>query len=199
MMSNQSTGLLESSPPPPERLPAQPIDLNTFKGFKFIQFDKMLLETREIYDDISGTFQWKLFQDLDEYCTNYIERDCMNRRVFIIASGSIGSKAVPIIHDLPQLYAIYIFCADVESNEQWALQYRKVRIVCNDDDNYLLPLFAVDVAQADIEWADALVKAAKYDKAREKYNKALTNLTRYTRFRDVKMINDVKQKLEQYR
>lgn len=193
----QSSSQVPVSLPPPERLPVQPIDLSTFKGLKYVQLDPMVLETREIYDTVSGTFQWKLFQNSDESCVNYIQQECANRRVFLITTGSMGKKVVPIIHDLPQLYAIYIFCADIQSHEQWALQYRKVRIVCNDDDKYLLPLFAVDTAQAFIEWADALVQAGRRDKAKEKYEKALSNLSMYTRFQDVKMLNDVKQKLEQ--
>jgi len=183
--------------PLPRRLPAQPIDLNTFKGLKFVILDPMLFETREIYDEISGTFQWQLFQNLDEPCANYIKNDCINKRVFLIASGSMGRKIVPMIHDLPQLYAVYIFCADVEFNQEWALEYSKVRLVCNDDDKYLLPLFAVDVVQTNTECADAFVRAVKNDKAKEKYTKALSNLNKYERFRDVEMLNDVTKKLQQ--
>ena len=58
-----------------------------------------------------------------------------------------------MIHvSLPQVYAIYIYCANVNYHLQWAAGYYKVRVVCNDDDKYLIPQFAVDVAQANIDW-----------------------------------------------
>jgi len=185
--------------------PAQPIDLNTFKGLKFVTLDSFLIETREIYDKISGTFQWEMCESQDDRCLTYIRDKCADRRVFLISSGSLGRKVVPSIHDLPQIYAIYIYCADVQYNQEWANKYSKIRVVCNNDDEYLLPQLAVDVAQADSEWGDAFVKQGKRDKAKEKYQKALENLTQYAKYpldkpikqADPLMVNAVKSKLEE--
>lgn len=194
--AEQVTG--KSLKPPPQRLPAQAIDLKKFKGFKFVVLDAMVIETRDIYDEISGTFQWETCENNSERCVKLIQ-EYTDRRIFLIASGSLGRQVVPIIHDLPQVYAIYIHCADVQSNQQWALQYCRVRIVCNDDDKYLLPLFAADVAQANIEWGDALLRDGKKDKAKEKYNKALRNLTSYAHSQDPQSINEVNDKLNDCR
>jgi hypothetical protein len=181
-------------PPPP-----QSIDLATFKGFKFVTLDGFQLETREIYDLISGTFKWEMCESQDDRCMKFVREQCANKRVFLISSGSLGRRVVPAIHDLPQIYAIYIYCADVPSNLEWSKQWKKVRVVCNDDDKYLLPQLAVDVAQANIEWGDALLKANQRDKAKEKYDKAWENLKQYTKDPgpDPVMVNSVKSKLEQ--
>lgn len=174
---------------------AQPIDLSTFKGFKFVTLDGCQLETREIYDNISGTFQWEMCESQDDRCKTFIQEQCANKRVFLITSGSLGRNTVPRIHDLPQLYCVYVYCADVPYNQEWACKYSKVRVVCNDDDKYLLPQLAVDVAQANIEWGDAFYKDGKRDKAKEKYDKALKNLTEYTKRADPAMIERVRSKI----
>jgi hypothetical protein len=178
-------------------LPPQLVDLTTFKGFKFVTLDGLQLETREVYDLISGTFKWEMCESQDDRCMKFVRDECANKRVFLIASGSLGRNVVPQIHNLPQIYAIYIYCADVPHNLKWSQQYPKVRVVCNDDDQYLLPQLAVDVAQANIDWGDALLKDGKRDKAKEKYTKALENLEKYAKTPDPIMVNQVKSKLEQ--
>ena len=177
--------------------PAQAIDLATFKGMRFVTLDGCQLETREIYDTISGTFQWEMCESQDDRCMKFIREQCAGKRVFLITSGSLGRRVVPTIHDLEQIYAIYVYCADVPYNQEWACKYAKVRVVCNDDDKYLLPQLAVDVAQANIEWGDAFVKDGKRDKAKEKYQKALENLTIYAKRPDQTMVDKVNQKLSE--
>jgi hypothetical protein len=176
---------------------AQSIDINSFKGLKFVTLDGFQIETREIYDKISGTFQWEMCESQVDHCISYIKEKCVDKRVFLVTSGSLGRTVVPAVHDLPQVYAIYIYCADVVSNREWSNKFTKVRVVCNNDDQDLLPQLAVDVAQADMEWGDALVKQGKRDKAKEKYEKALKNLSEHAKHPDPLMINKVKGKLEE--
>jgi len=164
---------------------------------KFVTLDGLQLETREVYDKISGTFQWEMCESQDDRCMKFVREQCANKRVFLISSGSLGRRVVPTIHELPQIYAIYIYCADVPSNLEWSNKYTKVRVVCNDDDKYLLPQLAVDVAQADMEWGDALLKNGKADKAKEKYAKALTNLKEHAKHPDPTMIAKIEGKLNE--
>ncbi|CAF2696908.1 unnamed protein product [Rotaria sp. Silwood2] len=179
-------------------LPPQPIDASTFKGFKFVTLDGLQVETREIYDKISGTFQWEMCESQDDRCINFIRNECANRRVFFVSSGGLGQKVVPEIHDLPQVYAIYIYCANVKFHETWAKKYSKVRVVCDNDDLYLLPQFAVDVAQANIDWGNALLsKQDTRDKAKEKFKLASDKLNNYARNHDPAMDIEVNNKLEE--
>ena len=151
----------------------QPIDLPSFKGLKFVTLDGFQLETREIYDLISGTFKWEMCESQDDRCMKFVREQCANKRVFLVSSGSLGRRVVPSIHDLPQIYAIYIYCSDVPSNLEWSQKFPKVRVVCNDDDKFLLPQLAVDVAQANIDWGDALLKDGQRDKAKEKIRQSM--------------------------
>jgi len=186
-----------SGPKPLTPLPAQPIDLNTFKGFKFVTLDPLQLETREIYDAISGTFQWEMYENQEDRCIGDIRDDFKNKRIFLISSGSLGAKIVPQIHDLPQVYAIYIYCANVKYHQEWAQKYSKVRVVCDNDDRDLLPQFAVDVAQANIDWGNALLKQGIRDKAKEKFKLAYDKLNQHARNHDQAMDVEVKSKLEE--
>ncbi len=178
-------------------LPAQPIDLSTFKGFKFITLDPLQIETREIYDEISGTFTWEMCESQEDRCISCIRDEFKDKRVFLISSGSLGAKIVPQVHDLPQLYAIYIYCANVKYHREWAAKYSKVRVVCDNDDLYLLPQFAVDVAQANIDWGNAFLKQGTRDKAKEKFKLAYDKLNKYARNHDQAMDVEIKNKLEE--
>lgn len=175
----------------------QPIDLSTFKGLTFGMLDDLQLETREVYDQISGTFQWEMFKNQDDRCIKYVREQCANKRLFIITSGSLGRKVVPVIHDLPQVYAIYIYCADVKHNQEWAHKFTKIRVVCNDDDRELVPQLAVDVAQANIDYGEAYLQQGDREKAKPKFQKALDNLKRDPKLADPVMIRKVEDKLAQ--
>ena len=176
-------------------LPYQGIDLATFKGMKFVTLDGVQTVTREVYDKISGTFQWEPCEGQEEHCIKFIRDECANRRVFLVSAGGLGSRVVPQIHHLPQLYAVYIHCVDVEGHKRWTKDYPKVRVVCDNDDRYLLPQFAVDVAQTHIEWGDALLKQGNRDDAKKKYTLAETKLNEYARNHDPAMDIDLKSKL----
>ncbi|CAF1182741.1 unnamed protein product [Rotaria sordida] len=115
----------------------------------------------------------------------------------LITSGGLGQKIVPEVHDLPQVYAIYIYCANVKFHETWAKKFRKVHVVCDNDDLYLLPQFAVDVAQANIDWGNALLRQGTRDKAKEKFKLASDKLNNYARNHDSAMDVEIKNKLEE--
>lgn len=45
----------------------------------------------------------------------------------MIASGSLAKIIVPLIHSMPQVDAIYIFCGDKRRHEQWARVWPKIK------------------------------------------------------------------------
>jgi hypothetical protein len=48
-----------------------------------------------------------VFNDVDQ-CVEFLSQ-INDEKAFMIVSGALGQQIVPIIHDLPQLNAIYIF------------------------------------------------------------------------------------------
>jgi len=133
----------------------------------------------------------------EDRCIDCIRDECKDRRVFLVSSGSLGEKIIPQIHDFPQVYAIYIYCANIKYHRGWSEKYPKVRVVCDNDDLYLLPQFAVDVAQANIDWGDAFLKQGTRDKANEKFKLASDKLNNYARNHDQAMDVEIKKKLDE--
>ena len=182
---------------PLQAMAPQPIDLNSFTNLQFITFDELQTETRAIYEDISGGCKWKMFESQKDSCISFIYNECADKRVFLISSGSLGKALVPQIHNLSQLYAIYIYCSDIKYHQEWAYKFSKVRVVCNNDDMYLLPQLAVDVAQANIDWGNALLKQQKHNEAKQRFEEALKNLTKHAKNPDPTMVTQVTNKLEE--
>ncbi|CAF3796557.1 unnamed protein product, partial [Rotaria magnacalcarata] len=52
--------------------------------------------------------------------------------MFMIASGSLGEITVPVVHDLPLLSTIYIFCGNQARHEQWTKRWPKIKGVVTD-------------------------------------------------------------------
>ncbi|CAF3534966.1 unnamed protein product [Rotaria sp. Silwood1] len=66
-----------------------------------------------------------IFTDIDE-CIDFIT-DVQEERIFMIASGALGQITSPIIHDMPQISTIYIFCENQAWYEQWITQWPKIK------------------------------------------------------------------------
>ena len=58
------------------------------------------------------------FTDVDE-CTNFIN-DVKDDKVFMIVFDTLGKTVIPIVHDLPQMSSIYIFCENTVQHEEWS-------------------------------------------------------------------------------
>ncbi|CAF2744616.1 unnamed protein product [Rotaria sp. Silwood2] len=67
----------------------------------------------------------EIFRDVDE-CIGYISQ-LQNEKSFLIVSGALCESVVPRIHDVAQVYSIYIFCRKQSKYEEWALSWFKVK------------------------------------------------------------------------
>jgi hypothetical protein len=178
-------------------LPPQPIDVDTFRGFTYVSNDALQMETRQVYDDISETFQWVYCSGQEDRCIQCIRDECVNKRVFLITTGSVGQSVIPKIHDLPQLYAVYIYCVNVKFHQTWAKDYSKIRVVCDNDDRDLLPRFALDVAQSNIDLGNGYLAKGKRNEAKACFEKAEQKLNVHVRNygHDPAMDIEIKSKL----
>ncbi|CAF1567603.1 unnamed protein product, partial [Adineta steineri] len=50
-----------------------------------------------------------------------------NKRVFVITSDSLGQYLVSEIHDMSQLDAIYIFCDNISTQQEWSQNWTKIK------------------------------------------------------------------------
>jgi hypothetical protein len=58
---------------------------------------------------------------IDECCT--FIASVKNEKIFIIVSGSLGQQIISHIHSNKKIDSIYVFCADKQKHEKWALSY----------------------------------------------------------------------------
>jgi hypothetical protein len=80
-------------------------------------------QLRTIVDDL------KIFTNHQE-CELYIRKIHLfspnNQQVILIVSGQLGQSFVPLIHDLPQVKRVYVFCIKKETNCEWTNKFIKV-------------------------------------------------------------------------
>jgi hypothetical protein len=69
--------------------------------------------------------QLTTFYNGDE-CITHIQNRSVNDRIILISSGGLGQLIVPQIHELRQIFSIYIYCINKEAHEQWARKFVKV-------------------------------------------------------------------------
>lgn len=67
----------------------------------------------------------QIFNQPDE-CIDYLT-DVDDLKAFLIVPDLLGRQLVPLIHDIPQLNAIYILSNSVAQNEAWASKFSKVK------------------------------------------------------------------------
>lgn len=58
-----------------------------------------------------------------------------NKRYVAIVSGDMGQSTIPVIHDAPQIQAIFILCEKRAHHEQWTRTWSKVQGVFDRIDN----------------------------------------------------------------
>ncbi|CAF1093451.1 unnamed protein product [Didymodactylos carnosus] len=135
----------------------------------FLRLDPYLEgEEREKYKYLAAPSLWKFYHNAND-CENLLRSECRGKHVFLISSGQLSQQLVPTVHDLPQLTAVYIHCGDVELNKKWSCNFKKVKLVCWDDDKELFPQLFNDVMQMYVEIGDNYMREKKRDDARETY------------------------------
>ena len=83
-----------------------------------------IMELRQVTNNVH------IFTDVDS-CINFIT-NTKGQKVFMISSGAMGQTTVPLVNDMHQISAIYIFCTDKARHEQWAQNYSKVKGVITE-------------------------------------------------------------------
>jgi hypothetical protein len=61
-----------------------------------------------------------------EQCVEFV-RTINNEKACMIISGSLGQRIVPLIHSMPQVDSIFIFCGNKTPHERWAKEWSKIK------------------------------------------------------------------------
>ncbi|CAF1329703.1 unnamed protein product [Adineta ricciae] len=75
--------------------------------------------------------QFKLC-DNPSNCEVYLRSLSPSDHVVFIVSGALGSELVPKIHDLPQIFDIYVYCGNKDFHSQWTKTFPKVKGVFSE-------------------------------------------------------------------
>ena len=66
-----------------------------------------------------------IFTQPDE-CIDFLT-EMNDMKIFLIIADILGQQILPLIHDIPQLDGVYIFCRNKTSHHQWATTWVKVK------------------------------------------------------------------------
>ncbi|CAF3214882.1 unnamed protein product [Rotaria sp. Silwood2] len=64
------------------------------------------------------------FDDPDKCIDNITEEPL--KRIFLIVSNTFGKHFIPLVHELPNIQQIYIYCGDQNKAETWTEHYSKI-------------------------------------------------------------------------
>lgn len=67
----------------------------------------------------------KIFQN-EQICEDYIKQMSNNECILLIINDQIGEKFISNIHQLKQIFSIYIYSSSKNIDQPWINQYNKV-------------------------------------------------------------------------
>jgi tetratricopeptide (TPR) repeat protein len=65
------------------------------------------------------------FADPDQ-CVDHILTEITTQKLFFIVSNKLGQNVVPLIHEIPQIQTIYVYCGSQQTAESWSKLCPKV-------------------------------------------------------------------------
>jgi len=78
----------------------------------------------------------KIFQNQDN-CEEYIRQMSKDECIIFIVNDQLGETIIPYIHDLQQIFSIYIYSLNKNIDQQWINQFKKIKSICTDYDEIL--------------------------------------------------------------
>ncbi len=109
------------------------LDSSKIKSISFIWLDQILHDSQDELDQIIQPFHWNFFDQIST-CMSFIERQLREQRyIFLIVSGSIGNELFLFgLCLIKQIFATYIYCAQLGSHLNWSQKHSQIRGVYND-------------------------------------------------------------------
>ncbi|CAF0845836.1 unnamed protein product [Adineta steineri] len=74
---------------------------------------KQVIDSVDVFTNLNG-------------CIDFVNK-LKNKKVFMIISKDLNAEIVQLIHNIPQIKSIYVFCDNHSDHQLWAEQYKKVK------------------------------------------------------------------------
>jgi hypothetical protein len=102
---------------------------HSFESFIVVWLDTNLNESNTDLRDATNHLRCivnsiKRFVHVND-CLDYFNGN-RQEKIYMIVSDAMGQQLVPGIQDISHLFAIYVFCIDEKTDEQWIKEYKKV-------------------------------------------------------------------------
>ncbi|CAF3544687.1 unnamed protein product [Rotaria socialis] len=103
------------------------------KSISFIWLDEILHDAEFQFQQIVEPFQWQFFDNVSS-CVLFLEKQLREQRyVFLVTSGVLGKELfISGLCVMDQLFATYVYCAQLSPNLNWSRDYSKIRGIYND-------------------------------------------------------------------
>lgn len=102
---------------------------NNLETFSVVWFETSSNETRtsiDIQQHLRASINFlKIFQDSNE-CENHIRSTSKDDRIILIVNDHAGEELVSRIHQLRQVFSIYVYSICEERKQQWIRKFSKV-------------------------------------------------------------------------
>ncbi|CAF3105717.1 unnamed protein product [Rotaria sp. Silwood2] len=107
------------------------LDNNDLEKFTLIWLDTDIngSENKQTQNDLRKlSVDFKTFDTIHD-CELFIQSLSIDAYTVLIVSGRLGREIVPRIHEIKQIYSIYVYCFNREENLTWAKNYTKIKDV----------------------------------------------------------------------
>jgi hypothetical protein len=86
-------------------------------------------EDEQIEPDLRKLINHLIKFDNEQACQHYIEERLEQDRLILIVNDLLSYTLVPRIHQLRQVYSIYIHCKSTLVNQEWFNKFSKVKFM----------------------------------------------------------------------
>ncbi|CAF1334921.1 unnamed protein product, partial [Didymodactylos carnosus] len=93
-----------------------------FQNFTVIWLDSLFVENNDIHIKLKRIFNnLKPFNDIGP-CIHYLFQNKTKINVLLIVSYLAAQEIIPVVHELPEIISIYIYCENKQQQEEWIVK-----------------------------------------------------------------------------
>jgi hypothetical protein len=104
-------------------------DYNNLETYSILWLDPLVNDSKEYLDAqqrLRASINYiRTFKTTDG-CEQYIQSIPKKDRIIFIINNQFGQELIPRIHELQQIFSIYIYTNDSKRSGQWTKEFKKV-------------------------------------------------------------------------
>jgi hypothetical protein len=105
-------------------------EYNNLETYSILWLDPLVTDAKEYIDAqqrLRASINYiRTFKNIDN-CEQYIQSVPTHDRIIFIANNQLGQALIPRVHQLRQIFSIYIYSTENKRNGQWTKEFKKVK------------------------------------------------------------------------